>query len=489
MDSANIDFLAAIAQCSHDAVIGKTCDGTILSWNTAAERMYGYAAGEVIGKSIAILEGLDSGHSLSSILSLFMSDACGASYETTHKKKDGTLIHVSLTLSLVSDSAGAVIGISTISRDITDRKRSEDSLRAGEQFLSNIFESIQEGLVVLDGDLRIIRVNRAFKEHYAAAAPLEGRKCHEALYGIERPCLDCPCVQALNTRKNVHQVASVTDSEGRVCGWNDLYVFPLVDQHSGDVKGVVKYVVNGTQRKRDEDELQDTLARLNSLVEAVPDVVFFKDCEGRLLIVNKAYEQFCGLTRQEIIGKTAGDIFPAASVKKTQEGDESVLATAASDHGQHAVANALGNTRWFDVVKFPVHDAEGKIIGLGGVARDITQQKTSERERDKLKRRLLQAQKMEAIGTLAGGIAHDFNNMLTVIQGYSELLLLDKTEGDRAFDYLQKIMLTAGKGRELVQKLLTFSRKAEIKPVSIDLNRRIEWVKRLLSEHCPKRLR
>jgi two-component system, cell cycle sensor histidine kinase and response regulator CckA len=486
VDAAYRDFLATIVEFAGDAVIGEACDGVILSWNAAAERMYGYSAKEVIGKSIAMLDASHSRKDVYRILRLVSNDMSSDIYETTHRKKNGTLIDVSLSLSLLRDVSGAIIGASTISRDITDHKRSEESLKTSERFLSNVFESIVEGLVVLDKDLRISRVNNAIRERFAASAPLEGKKCHEVFHGSRRPCDYCPSVEVLNTGMSSHKVAPIIDADGKLCGWNDLYSFPLVDQPTGKVTGILKYVINGTDRKRSEEESQETLARLNCLVEAVPDIVFFKDCEERLQIVNKAYERFAGIEKKDIIGKTTHDLFPAATVKQIRAGDQHALMTATSTHAQQVVTDGQGAGRWFDVVKFPVHDADGKIIGLGGVARDITHHKAAERERDKLRRQLLQAQKMEAIGTLAGGIAHDFNNILTIIQGYSELLLADKTEEDPAFDDLQKIILTARKGTELVQRLLTFSRKAEMKPVPLDLNRRLERMKKLLSRTVPK---
>jgi len=113
------------------------------------------------------------------------------------------------------------------------------------------------------------------------------------------------------------------------------------------------------------------------------------------------------------------------------------------------------------------------------VKRDITEQLA-------LSRQLLQAQKMEAIGTLAGGIAHDFNNLLQVTLGYSELLLAEKREDDPEYADLSKILQSARSGAELVQRLLTFSRKVEPKPVPLNLNRRILQVEKLLRRTIPK---
>ena len=111
--------------------------------------------------------------------------------------------------------------------------------------------------------------------------------------------------------------------------------------------------------------------------------------------------------------------------------------------------------------------------------RDVTQEV-------QLQKQLLQAQKMEAVGTLSGGIAHDFNNLLQVILGYSELLLAEKQEDDPEYADLSKIFQAAKSGAELVQRLLTFSRKVEPKPIPLNLNRRIMQVEKLLRRTIPK---
>ena len=132
-----------------------------------------------------------------------------------------------------------------------------------------------------------------------------------------------------------------------------------------------------------------------------------------------------------------------------------------------------------DATISPVRDTSGKIINFVAVKRDIT-------EKSCFQRQLLQAQKMEAIGTLAGGIAHDFNNLLQVTLGYSELLLAEKREDDPEYADLSKILQSARSGAELVQRLLTFSRKVEPKPIPLNLNRRILQVEKLLRRTIPK---
>lgn len=118
--------LAAIVESSDDAISGKDLDGTILSWNSGAERMYGYSAEEMIGKSISILESPDHPDEVKQILESIRRGEPVEHYETVRLRKDGQRINVSLTVSPIRDAAGSITGASTIARDITERKRIEE---------------------------------------------------------------------------------------------------------------------------------------------------------------------------------------------------------------------------------------------------------------------------------------------------------------------------------------------------------------------------
>ena len=131
-------------------------------------------------------------------------------------------------------------------------------------------------------------------------------------------------------------------------------------------------------------------------------------------------------------------------------------------------------------------DVDNKPLHMAGTYLDITKRKSAEQERENLRFQLVQSQKMEAIGTLAAGIAHDFNNLLQVTLGYSELLLQGKQPDDPEYADLREIFRAASNGAGLAQKMLTFSRKVEPKPVPVNLNRQIAQVENLLRRTVPK---
>ena len=124
-----LSFLASIVESSDDAIIGKTLDGTILSWNPGAQRIYGYSADEVTGKPISILVPPDRPDEIPQLLERISKGLRVEHFETVRMKKDGRRIDISLTISPIKDATGRIIGASTIARDITERKRMEKELR------------------------------------------------------------------------------------------------------------------------------------------------------------------------------------------------------------------------------------------------------------------------------------------------------------------------------------------------------------------------
>lgn len=153
--------LASIVESSDDAIIGKTLDGIIESWNAGAERIYGYTAAEVIGRSILLLSLPDRASEMPQLLAGIAKGTSIDHYETTHRRKDGQQIHVSLTLSPIKNPSGEIVGVSTIARDITDLKRVEEALERIRHHNELILNSAGEGICGLDEQGNTTFINRA----------------------------------------------------------------------------------------------------------------------------------------------------------------------------------------------------------------------------------------------------------------------------------------------------------------------------------------
>ncbi len=158
-ESAN--RLAAIIQATDDAIVSKSLDGTILSWNPGAERMYGYSEAQVLGQSFSMMLPEGAVDDWPVIVEKIKRGERVEHYETTRRRKDGQSLHVSLSSSPLRDPAGKVVGAAAIARDITERKRAEEALRRASAYNRRLIEASLDPLVTIGPDGKITDVNEA----------------------------------------------------------------------------------------------------------------------------------------------------------------------------------------------------------------------------------------------------------------------------------------------------------------------------------------
>ena len=137
---------------------------------------------------------------------------------------------------------------------------------------------------------------------YSHAMPLVGKKCYEAYHGRRERCKPCPSRRSLETGEAAYEVVPKREAGGEVVGWVDLYSFPFIDQETGQMKGVIEYVRDITERKRYEEAVRESEERLKILFEFAPDAYYLNDLKGKFIDGNKAAEEITGYKREELIG-------------------------------------------------------------------------------------------------------------------------------------------------------------------------------------------
>jgi PAS domain S-box-containing protein len=232
-------------------------------------------------------------------------------------------------------------------------------------------------------------------------------------------------------------------------------------------------------RRQSEQALRASEACYRSLIENLEQCIFLKDTEFRFVTVNPPFCQAVGREAEEIVGHTDFDFYPPELARKFREDDRQVLQGRRLETEEESMIG--GQRRIVRVVKTPVREEQGRIVGVLGIFWDITEQRCLEAQ-------LRQAQKMEAIGQLAGGVAHDFNNLLTAILGNLSLLADHVGPDPAAQDMLRAGEAAALRAANLTSQLLGFARRALLRPEATNLNILIDEVVGLLRHTIDPRI-
>lgn len=255
--------------------------------------------------------------------------------------KEGKVQWIETIKTPIFDSEGKVIGTTGIARDITQRKKDEENqkeirselelrvkVRTAEltslneelrkeisnrikvekdlsilsDFLNNVFDSIQDGVSVSDNKMNVLQVNHAMERWYAYSMPIVGKKCFEAYHQRNKPCDVCPVKETLETHKPACIVSPKEDQDGNIIGYFDLYSFPMFDDNSKELVGVIEYVRDITDRVKSENELKKYHENLENLVEErtkllLEEINLKKITEGKAIELNRQIEFILGATK------------------------------------------------------------------------------------------------------------------------------------------------------------------------------------------------
>ncbi|MDQ7059043.1 MAG: response regulator [Ghiorsea sp.] len=214
-----------------------------------------------------------------------------------------------------------------------------------------------------------------------------------------------------------------------------------------------------------QSNLKQTNILLSNILESVPDLVFLKDTKGVYLGCNHAFCILVGKDSEaDVVGCTDFDFFESAQARQFIEHDKRIFTQGESLRSETWVAYPDGRKGLFDTLKSPYRNAQGELLGLIGISRDVTDVKDLEAQ-------FHQAQKMEAIGTLVGGIAHDFNNILAAMTGNMYLAKRSMLQGDvtAAVAKVERIEGLSDKAATMIAQLLSFSRKGVVQKEALSM--------------------
>jgi len=355
--------------------------------------------------------------------------------------------------------------------DITERKQAEDALEQSEERYRDLVENSFDGIFIQKGP-KIIFTNQRLNK-------MLGYEIGELL-GLDHWLVYHPDYQELTRKRALARMQGEKippQYEVKLQRKDGSWFYGEINARVISFEegpGIQVWVRDISERKQAEEELRDSEKRLKTILDSIQAGIVLINVETHTIVdANPAAIKMIGAPKEEIIDHVCHKFICSAEKGKcpiTDLGQE-------IDNSERILFTATGE-------EVPILKTVTPIL-LNGQAHllesffDITEKK-------KLEAQLQQAQKMEAIGTLAGGIAHDFNNMLQAISGYTQILLMGKKASDPDYEKLEAIEKSAQRASDLTKRLLIFSRKVESKLRPVGLNQEIEQVSKMLERTIPK---
>ena len=404
--------MAAIIENSDDAIVGKTLDGIITSWNSAAERMFGYSSSEILGKPIGLLSPEHLAHELTAILAKIRAGQAVERLETTRIRKDGTAIPVSVTVSAIHDPNGAVVGASAITRDVTEARQAFEAARSMiESSLDSLVAISPEGMItdVNEATVKVTGIPRkeligtAFSDYFTE--PDKANAIYQLVFE-QGMAVDYPLTMR-------HQDGTLTDV---------LYNAAVQRDASGHVLGVFAAARDVTKQR------QAQYAR--SLIEAGLDPLVTISPEGKITDLNEATVKVTGIPREELIGTDFSDYFTEPDKAKESyrlafERGSVTDYPLTMRHQDGTLIEVLYNAAVY-------RDSGGKVLGLYAAARDVTDQKLAQAELAKRSKELDRLAELERFQRLTVGRELKMIELKKEIESLRRLIPTDGGErGDR----------------------------------------------------------
>ena len=361
-------------------------------------------------------------------------------------------------------------------QDITERRRTEDALRANEQLMKVALAPINMAVFSQDKDLKYTWMYQ----------PQLGYRTEDVLGKTDADLLPRDASEIIERiKRNVVETGTAAHEEVSV-HWRgstihyDLVIEPLRDS-SGSIVGITGSSLDISERKRTEEALRASELKYRDIFTWAPIGIYQSTRDGRIVMANESLTRMLGYEKIEELKNLSmqNDIYfnPAERHALIERYDR--VGAGYASNLEVRWKKKDGSPIWISLTAHAVRNAAGKTLYYEGFVHDITERKMMEEQ-------VRQAQKLESVGTLASGIAHDFNNILGIILGHITLLRRTAGTAGSSLSSVDSISQAAQRGAMLVRQLLTFAKKTESFAELIQVNDIIEELIQLMGETFPK---
>jgi PAS domain S-box-containing protein len=337
---------------------------------------------------------------------------------------------------------------------LQEKERLESERAQDHEELRKIIDTIPDMVIVLDREMRIVRVNQRFEQvtglSRTEAEQLFYRQAFSLTNSNDNPVdLVSPFYSVIETKKPATVIQNNETHDGREA-YFQVTAHPILND-AAEVSRVVQTAQEVTELVMLQRGAAEQDRRFRQIVNAVHGIITIKDLAGRYQLVNPRAERFFELSQAEMVGRRAEELFEPQTAATIMNNDE-----AARVRGKHQTTEELllinGRERVLVAERFPLLDYKGQVAALCCVARDVTQAR-------QLNRELIRSERLAAVGKLAAGVAHELNNPLTGILTFAEDLLLEAAPNDPSRADYELIVNEAMRCRRIVRDLLEYSRQ------------------------------
>ena len=521
--------LAAIVEFSDDAIISESLDGAITSWNQGAQRMYGYSAEEVLGRTTSFLLPAHRTQELQEMLAVILRGEPVRHFETDRLRKDGQQICISLSVAPIKNSDGKITGVSTIARDISHRKQAEKALE----------ERMRQAMLAAE-------IGVILTSHEDLPSTLQG--CNEAL--VQHLGVAFSRIWTLNAEQNVLELQASAGlythldgaesrvpvgqgkigeiAQGRSPHFTNEVIGDarLADQEWAKREGMVAFagyplvcqdrlvgvlamfsrerftettmtaieavsdgIAAGIERFHVVEKLRASEERFDLAVRGSSNTVWDWNMQTGAVYFSPVFKEMLAYEKEDLVAQFAtfeALLHPDDRARVVHLIDER-LHDRAPYEAEFRLLTKNGEYRWFHSRGQALWNAEGKACRMAGSISDITERKQMEKVLAQRDEQLRQSQKLEAVGSLAGGIAHEFSNLLQAVRGFTNFAMKGLPTDDSRLNDLEQVIKATDRAVILTRQLLGFSRRQALERTQLDPCKvvldMVKMLRSLIGEH------